>query len=191
MELITAYPRRKQTTANLSHEPTHIQATPRDQMRLQSALWGWLLLIMAVSASADSKSGEFRSLSLERTACYGDCAVYTVTVASDGTVKFVGIDHVSKQGEQQSQVSPEAVAKLQARLKSIDFFSLRSRKKGRWGCLNYRSDHASIIVRAVTPSDDKTVKLYTGCSETKNSTALIDFARMIDEVAGTSKWIEE
>jgi hypothetical protein len=160
-------------------------------MNLHIARWGSLLLILAAGASADTKSGDFRSLSLERTACYGDCPVYTVTVSSSGIVTLDGIEHVSKPGGQQSHVSLEAVEKLQAQLKTIDFFSLRSRKKGRWGCFKYRTDHPSIIVRAVTSSDDKTVRLYTGCSETKSSTALIEFARMIDEVAGTSKWIEE
>lgn len=162
-------------------------------MKLQIARLGLLLsmLIMAVEAFADPKSGDFRSLSMERTPCYGECPVYTVTVTADGVVNFVGIEYVSEQGEQRSQVSPEAVAKLQAGLKRLNFFNLRSREKGRRGCLKYRTDHTSIILHAVTSSDDKTIKLYTGCPVTKQSTALIDFARMIDELAGTSQWISE
>jgi hypothetical protein len=41
-------------------------------MKLQIARWASLLLIVVVEAAADTKFDDFRSLSLERTACYGE-----------------------------------------------------------------------------------------------------------------------
>lgn len=150
-----------------------------------------ILMLLADSAVCD-ETGEtsFRYVTLHRTACLGDCPVYNVTIQSDGKVQYIGIESVSQSGERESRISTESVARVEAELEAIHFFSFESRRKGKKGCLTYKTDFPSLSVRAVTKKEDRSVYLYTGCSDTKSSLALIKLAEIIDEAADTSKWIK-
>ena len=54
--------------------------------------------------------------SLERTACFGFCPVYTVTVHADGSVDYHGERFVVTQGDQSGQLTAEQMTALQAKL---------------------------------------------------------------------------
>jgi hypothetical protein len=158
------------------------------------------ILILAIAMSftfgatavwSEASGLSFESVSLERTACLGDCPVYQVSIRSDGDVKYVGIESVSQIGEQNSRIGAEELLRLNEELGKLHFFGLRSRTEGRWGCLRYKTDHPSITVRVVSHGQDKAVSLYTGCAETKDGIALAKFANLIDDVANTSRWIKK
>ncbi len=158
-------------------------------MNATKVFLGVVLSMLLAEALGQDGGIAFRSIQLNRTGCLGSCPVYSVTVEADGSVRFVGDEYVAQLGTHESKVAPEAVARLQSELKKAAFFSLRSRKKGRLGCLRAKSDHPSVVVRTVTPTDDKTVSFYTGCPETKDSAALVKLADAIDEIANTANWI--
>jgi len=44
-------------------------------------------------------------IGLERTECFGTCPVYSVVLKSDGTVRYVGTDHVPRKGTRTGEVS--------------------------------------------------------------------------------------
>ena len=44
-------------------------------------------------------------IGLERTPCYGECPVYSVILKSDGTVKYVGTEHVARKGTHTGEIS--------------------------------------------------------------------------------------
>jgi hypothetical protein len=148
------------------------------------------LLALFGCALGRADGSAFRSVSLERTACFGSCPVYSVSIEADGTVRYNGIEHVAKLGMQQSQVGSEGMARLRTELQNAQFFKLRSQTKGSSGCRSFRSDHPSMTVQVVMPDDDSTVKVYTGCPESQVSITLSKLAGVIDEVANTSQWIE-
>src|SRR5215216_294149 len=52
------------------------------------------------------------AITLERTACFGTCPVYTITILEDGTVQYNGGDFVQVAGEQTSQIDPALVAQM-------------------------------------------------------------------------------
>lgn len=45
-------------------------------------------------------------IGIERTACHGTCPVYTFMLKSDGTVRYVGEEHVRQKGIHTGQISP-------------------------------------------------------------------------------------
>lgn len=162
-------------------------------MQLRKSVYGAVILMLVANSVVCEETSEpsVRYVSLQRTACLGDCPVYDVTIRSDGTVWYVGIESVGQSGERQSQISTQNFARVVSELKAIDFFRFESRRKGRRGCLHYKTDFPSITIRAVTAKADKSVYLYTGCSDTKSSLALMKLAELIDEVANTPKWINQ
>lgn len=52
------------------------------------------------------------SLSLRRTACFGECPVYSLTVHGDGRVDYLGERHVRVVGEEHWTIAPVAVNEL-------------------------------------------------------------------------------
>lgn len=67
-----------------------------------------LLLGVAVTSAQGSQAAV--AITLERTACFGTCPMYTVTILEDGTVLYNGERFVDVTGEQTSQIDPERVA---------------------------------------------------------------------------------
>jgi hypothetical protein len=61
-----------------------------------------LMLLAASVVCGETSERFFRYVSLQRTACLGDCPVYTVTIRSDGTVRYMGIESVGQSGERDS-----------------------------------------------------------------------------------------
>ena len=47
--------------------------------------------------------------SIERTACYGRCPIYTVSVYRDGKVEYVGKEYVKKKGKVASSITAAQV----------------------------------------------------------------------------------
>jgi len=51
-------------------------------------------------------------VTLERTACYGTCPIYSVTVYRDGTVVYDGKQFVKIKGRATAQLGPDDIARL-------------------------------------------------------------------------------
>ena len=66
-------------------------------------------------------------ITLERTACFGTCPAYHVTLYGNGTVVYEGESFVAVNGAQKSQVDPQAVKGLVDEFYNVGFFSLRDR----------------------------------------------------------------
>ncbi len=69
------------------------------------------LLLIAGLANAQ-ESGAVEVITLERTACYGTCPIYSLSIYDDGTVIYRGEEHVEVSGEQISQIDPEIVSSM-------------------------------------------------------------------------------
>jgi hypothetical protein len=62
---------------------------------------------------------------LERTGCYGECPVYRLTVASDGTVVYVGTRWVKVLGRREYKLSPAQLEELESAFERANFLMLR------------------------------------------------------------------
>ena len=121
--------------------------------------------------------------SLERTACYGRCPIYTVTVLRDGTVQWEGERFVEghRQGDGQA-VGREQLAELADAFQKAGYFALKDK---------YTSYDVTDHPSANTSYDDgtrhKTIAHYHG--DRSAPEALDELEARIDEIVGTGKWI--
>jgi hypothetical protein len=123
---------------------------------------------------------------LERTACFGTCPVYTLTVNSSGVVEFVGTNHVKATGPQTGRISPQSFAQLVKKIDEIDFFNLRARYDGKNpdGSGSTVTDLPTRKTTVTRGDQTKTVEDYF-----RGPPGLIELELLIDELAKSSKWI--
>ena len=119
------------------------------------------------------------AITLERTACFGFCPVYTVTLRDDGTVTYRGTEHVKVSGTHTWKIDPAAVRALAQEMQDEGFFALQD---------EYRSmvtDHPTVITSLSIGTRTKKVVDYVA-----GPPKLKDFEAKIDEIAGTRKYVK-
>lgn len=65
-------------------------------------------------------------IGLERTACHGECPVYSVVLKADGTVRYVGTEHVGRVGTHTGEISSEDFHQLAEYLVESGYASLET-----------------------------------------------------------------
>jgi hypothetical protein len=138
------------------------------------------LLILALSLSFFSCSNklltiknplEFASLTMQRTACYGTCPQYTVSILNNGYVKYEGKNFVDKIGCHYSTISMETLSQINDYISDINFFSLDSVFNAPM------TDVPSVIIEVKLNSDThKVIDRFNGPK------ALKDFQKFIDTI---------
>ena len=63
-------------------------------------------------------------ISLQRTACFGQCPVYKVEIFKDGTVKYKGTAYIKKRGQHEAVVSLAFIKNIQQKATVINYLSL-------------------------------------------------------------------
>lgn len=122
-------------------------------------------------------------ISLERTACFGFCPVYTVTINGEGEVVYQGRAFVNVVGERRATISREAVQQLLARFDEIHFEQLRDEY------INHGiTDLPSKIVTLTRNGRTKRVVDYAGTSVGMPE-AVRALQDEIDRVANTAQWV--
>ena len=128
---------------------------------------------------------------LERTACYGECPIYTVAVKKNGEVQYEGHDYVSVSGTRTAILSKESVTLIESELIRSKFIKMKSKHhSGSWGCFMSATDSSYIIIEGSIKNKRKAVSTYTGC-DSDQVNAVIKLANYIDKIAETSKWVEK
>lgn len=93
-----------------------------------------LLLVIAIAipfagcqaSYPESMPDDFR-VSLDATACYGTCPVYSLVVSADGSVAFQGKDFVRAPGHRKTTLASEKLGELYQAVVAADFLGLRDR----------------------------------------------------------------
>jgi hypothetical protein len=135
------------------------------------------------------------TMTLERSACYGTCPDYTVTIHGDGRVVYEGRNFVTTMGIQEGQIDREDVVDLLKAFYDADYFCLADACR----------DHADIKVQedgtvtqfmmAVTEQPTQTVTPRIGLYQKrvvdywKAPTELQELEQRIDDTAGVAKWV--
>ena len=121
-------------------------------------------------------------VSLERTACYGRCPIYTVTVLRDGTVRWEGKRFVDVTGKATGHLSAKQLAALTDAFKKADVFALKDK---------YTSydvtDHPSANITYDDGTRKKTIAHYHG--DRSAPEALDKLESDIDGIVDTMRWI--
>jgi hypothetical protein len=155
-----------------------------DFMRFVRALGALILgLVLTACAPIEAPAQEGPvEITLSRTACYGFCPVYTVTISGDGQVRYEGRQFVNAVGQRTAAIPREDVERLLARFDEIGFDQLRDEYRGRM------TDLPTTTITLVRNGRRKAVVDYGGTS-VGMPRAVRDLQAEIDRVARTGQWV--
>lgn len=118
---------------------------------------------------------------LERTACYGTCPIYTVSILGNGTVTYRGEQFVKTVGIQKYDIPAGDVEELVALIYQKNFFALRDRYEVG------ATDMPTVITTVRVGDEIKSVENYGGAGPAQ----LREIEQKIDELSNSeSLWKE-
>jgi hypothetical protein len=138
-----------------------------------------LLALLLVALQAAPAPQAIR-VTLERTACFGTCPVYSVTVTGDGRVSYVGSQNVRVSGTHTWTIDPAAVAALVAEIEKAGFFAMKDDYTG------LITDQPTTYTTLTIGARTKRIKDYFGAPK-----ALKEIEERIDEVSGARKYVRK
>ena len=142
----------------------------------------------AAENSADANPAARPAITLERTACFGSCPVYTISVSSSGQVSFEGKANVRLLGTATGQIPQEQVEVLLVELERAGYFDFASRyAMSEPACGRYVTDLPSAISSATIRGRTKRIEHDHGCGGAPGALAVLE--KRIDEVLGSDRWI--
>ncbi len=120
-------------------------------------------------------------MTLERTACFGFCPIYKLTIYGDGKVVYEGDRFVKVKGKQTKTISQKAVRQLISEFNRVNYFKLADQYTGE------HTDAPSVITSFTQGRRSKTVNHYVGSRNVPQK--LIDLENKIDAIVSTKQWI--
>ena len=129
-------------------------------------------------------------ITLHRDACEARCAVYTVSIGADGSVRFDGQHYVRVRGRASARVARQAVQALAQRFDAIGFFALDGEytPKQPDRCVMARGNAPRATITLRQDGRSKTVVHDHRCGGPMPA-ALRDLEDAIDRTAGVARWI--
>lgn len=122
-------------------------------------------------------------ITLERTACYGFCPIYTLTIHGDGTVIYEGEDYVETVGKAETVISKEKVEKLISEFDKVGYDSLKDTYTERT-----ITDAPSVITSITRNGKTRKVEHYHGDFNAPEK--LTELEDRIDEIVDSEQWIK-
>lgn len=127
------------------------------------------------------------AITLERTACFGSCAVYTISVSPAGEVQYEGRAHVRKLGAATGRIPRERVDALLSELERGGYFSFAERYTSpEPSCGRYATDSPTVITSVTLRGRTKRITHDYGCGGAPG--ALVVLERRIDEALNSGQW---
>ena len=121
-------------------------------------------------------------ITLERTACYGYCPVYKLTVYGDGRIIYEGTKYVKIVGTRTASISDDQIKQLIDEFRKIDYFSLKD---------SYQhldaTDMPGVITSLTIDGQKKTVNHYHGDLSAPKS--LTNLENAIDHIVSSDQWV--
>lgn len=167
----------------------------------RTAYWHFILIgisfvILMAGCPARPTGNETEvSIQMERTACYGKCPVYTLTIEPNGNVTFEGRQYTSTVGKAEAKLEREKIVELIAAIHKADYFSLNdSYVDESDGCPVTATDSPSVHLKIRLGSYERSTRHYYGCLEKADGyrpypAELTELEKRINEIAGTNRWI--
>lgn len=130
-------------------------------------------------------------ITLQRTACFGTCPVYKLTIFADGKVFYEGIRHVNKKGRAQGRISSTKLDDLIEEFQNIYYLNLKDAYiPGTNACPQSVTDMPSAITSLTWDGRSKTINHYHGCRGSQTLDLLTRLEEKIDEAVNVNQWIK-
>lgn len=142
----------------------------------------------APNGEPDAAAADPPVITLERTPCLGTCPVYQVAISRSGMVRFLGRNHVTRQGEATAEIPAARVDSLLRELEAGGYFGFADAYvMDSPACGQYATDSPTVITSASAGGRTKSIRHDYGCNAAPRELGRLE--RLIDDVAGTSRWI--
>ena len=126
-------------------------------------------------------------ITFERTACFGSCPVYTISVSPSGEVQYEGRAHVRQLGAATGKVPRERVDSLLSELDRGGYFTFAERYTSpEPACGRYVTDSPTIITSVTLRGRTKRITHDYGCGGAPG--ALVVLEHRIDEALNSDQW---
>ncbi|MGB0388596.1 MAG: DUF4377 domain-containing protein [Ardenticatenaceae bacterium] len=120
-------------------------------------------------------------ITLERTACFGTCPIYTVTVYGDGRVEYEGTDYVDVTGAQSSNIGVGGVSQLVEAFAEAGYFEWNDAYTN-----IYVSDMPTVITSMTLEGQTKRIERYEG--DQSAPLELVKLENLIDTSVNSAQW---
>jgi hypothetical protein len=141
-----------------------------------------LILFVLGAASVNAQdSGSNVAITLERTACFGSCPVYTVSILEDGTVLYNGENFVDVTGEQTTQIPPETVQLMVEAFEKAGYFDWNEVYDNQTV-----SDLPTIITSVTRDGETHSISRYVGDSSAPLALPFLE--QWIDLMSNAGMW---
>jgi hypothetical protein len=118
---------------------------------------------------------------LERTACFGACPVYTVSIKDDGSIIYDGQHFVTINGEQTGEMDPALVQQMLENFDAVGYFGWDDAYTDQ-----SISDLPSVITSVTYNGETKRIERYAGDASAPLALAFLE--QWIDEMTNTANW---
>jgi hypothetical protein len=126
-------------------------------------------------------------ITLERTACFGGCPVYTISVSQAGEVQYEGKAHVKKVGIATGKVPPQRVDGLLSELEGGGYFTFADRYASAESTFGrYATDSPTAITSVTLRGRTKRITHDYGCGAAPGALTVLE--RRIDEALNSGQW---
>jgi len=130
-------------------------------------------------------------ITLERTACFGVCPVYKISIYDDGRVEFEGKEFLKKVGKAEDKISKSALEDLIRAFEKIDYYNLDDiYGEGNKKCRELWTDYPTAITSLNWKDKKKTVIHYHGCRGAAVLDQLTELENKIDKTVNAERWIK-
>ena len=138
-------------------------------------------------AASDESAASQPAITIARTACYGRCPVYSLSVSPAGALTFEGKAHVRVIGTAKAQVSKQKVDALLAELEKAGYLSFANRyAASEPSCGRYAVDLPTVITSVTLNGRTKRIEHDYGCGSVPGALTVLE--RRIDEVLDSGRW---
>jgi hypothetical protein len=130
-----------------------------------------------------------RSISIERSSCYGRCPVYRFTMYSNGEYVWQGRAHVSVVGVRRGWMGARTFAKAMQLLTDSGYLDFKdSYQSGGGECEIFATDNPTVVIVVADPVHPKRITHYLGCTGFARQEVLTELEDNLDAVFETRKF---
>jgi hypothetical protein len=146
-------------------------------------LFVWLSVLAIVMLNLTSVTAQESNvaITLERTACFGTCPVYTVRILEDGTVIYNGQDFVAVTGEQTGEIDPATVEAMVAEFAEAGYFEWDAEYM-----TQTVTDLPTIITSVTRNGETHRITRYAGDASAPLALGFLE--QWVDAMANTTQW---
>jgi hypothetical protein len=129
-----------------------------------------------------------RSISIERSSCYGPCPVYRFTMYSNGEYVWQGRAHVSVVGVVRGRMGARTFAKAMQLLVDSGYLNFNDSYQSRAECEVIATDNPTVVIVVSNTVRPKTITHYRGCRGFARQEVLTELEDNLDAVFETRKF---